>query len=252
VPKQPQDAVDDVLPDLRRRTPDRVDLGLDQLEVSGRPVALPSERGPQLLLGPIQRLEARLVGLRPGQALGPGPRVVQPGQQPVLRVDAARFEPRQVASGDEHLVDAERRRSRRATGQHALGQAVPLVVERVGDRAELLQRDPPQPGQEKGRAQVGILEQRGAERRPAIFEGDLRADLVRHLHERWQARLDRMLRQHALRERVEGADGRGVEVVQRLFGPRARRGGRRLPAPSGRPARTSRAGGHAAPPRPSR
>ncbi len=49
---------------------------------------------------------------------------------------------------------------------------------------------------------------------PASTESDLRGDLVDHVHSRGQTCLDRVLREDALGERVQGPDGGPVKLLE--------------------------------------
>ena len=70
-------------------------------------------------------------------------------------------------------------------------------------------------------AASGSVSKRRADVGPPAVRGDLRGHVVEDVDEWRQSRLDRMLGQHPARERVQRADGGGVEVVE--AGPRPRR-----------------------------
>lgn len=78
-----------------------------------------------------------------------------------------------------------------------------------------------QPQRHRGEQRLSygvVAEQLGLQPRPALLEGDRRADLVHHLDQRWQAGLDRVLGQDPVSEGVQRADRRTVQVVQGLTG----------------------------------
>ena len=67
----------------------------------------------------------------------------------------------------------------------------------------------------QGRGHLVGVEQLAAQLGPPALERHRRADLVEHLDERRDAGLDRVLGEDPLGKRVEGADGREVEAVER-------------------------------------
>ena len=132
---------------------------------------------------------------------------------------------------------------------HALLDEVPVLVERHRQRAERRGLHARGEEQEQRSLEVRVGEQLVAERGPATVELDAGADLVEHLDPRREAGLDGVLREDPLGERVQGADGGAVELVERGAGS-ARRS---LDRPSPRRAPRARGGcGRAARPRPSR
>ncbi len=76
--------------------------------------------------------------------------------------------------------------------------------------------------QQQDRAfECGVGQELVAERRPAGLEGHRRAHLVEHLDPGRESGLHRVLGEQALGERVQGADGRTVELLQGEPGTRS-------------------------------
>ena len=87
---------------------------------------------------------------------------------------------------------------------------------RSDQRAQLVEGDADgHPQQQRFRHGL-VVEQLAADPRPAVLEGDGRPDLVQHLDLRREPGLDGVLGEQPLRERVQRADRRLVEVVERL------------------------------------
>ena len=92
-------------------------------------------------------------------------------------------------------------------------------------------------GEQQEHASARARDRRGARRgsQPAPLELDVGADLVEHLDARREPGLDRVLHEDPLGERVEGADRRPVELVDRLLTPARRRTSPLPPASSRMP-----------------
>jgi hypothetical protein len=95
-------------------------------------------------------------------------------------------------------------------------EQVPVVGEGARHGAEVVEPHPPGHRKQKGWGHARVVEQLGAQRDPAVVEGDPRGDLIEHLDQWREAGLHWMLAEDALRERVQGADRGCVEVIQRF------------------------------------
>ena len=96
-----------------------------------------------------------------------------------------------------------------------VGDQVPVVTEHARQVPQVLERDVRGHGEQQGAFQQRVVEQAVAELAPALFELDLRRDLVEHLDVGRQACLDGVLGQDPLRERVQRRDGRDVDLLER-------------------------------------
>ena len=72
----------------------------------------------------------------------------------------------------------------------------------------------------------GIVEHEVEEARPSLLERELGGDVVEHLDARRKSGLDRVLREDALRERVQCGHRGSVELFERARGPTATTSGR--------------------------
>ncbi len=148
----------------------------------------------------------------------------EPGQLDQLRqqlvvvrraVVAALRELAQAA--DEFAHVGHRHRRRRGLRQDAVVDEVPVLAEQQGERPDVLEVHAQRHREQQRLGDGVVVEQRRLQLRPAFLERDRRADLVLHVDDRRQPRLDRVLGEQALRERVQRADRGAVEVVERLL-----------------------------------
>ena len=101
-------------------------------------------------------------------------------------------------------------------GEDSRLEQVPVVGEGARHGTQIVQPHPAGHRKQQGRGDARVVEQLGAQRDPAVVEGDPGGDLIEHLDQRREAGLHRMLAEDALREGVQGADRGCVEVVQRF------------------------------------
>ena len=96
-----------------------------------------------------------------------------------------------------------------------LGDQVPVVVEHGGEVPQVLDPDAGGEGEQQAALEGRVVEEPVAEPPPALLEGDVGRHLVEDLDVRRHRRLDRVLGEDALCERVQGRDRGGVELVER-------------------------------------
>ena len=97
-------------------------------------------------------------------------------------------------------------------GAQAGVDEVPVVVEAVGQAAQLLEGDAELEGHQHREGVVRVAEQLVDDARPPLVEVDQRRHLVHDLDRRRQPGLDGVLDEDPLGEGVEGAQGGAVEV----------------------------------------
>ncbi len=146
--------------------------------------------------------------------------LLQPARQPSLEVDGQLVRHAEPDAGREQLpprlherLEVERRRfgPRRVGPPHA----VPVVVELLGHRPQLGHGDAELQRQHDGALQLRATHELRVEGPEALVEVELGRDLVEHRQCRGQPGLDRVGRQDALCEGVQGAQRGLVEVVER-------------------------------------
>ena len=142
----------------------------------------------------------------------PGQRV-ELGQELVFVAGAVIAEPGQPPGLGDQVGDLHRGQVG-CRGEKDPGlEQVPVIGELPGHRSQVLQPHPGGHGQQQRRREPGVVEQRGAQHRPPVVEGDAGGHFVAHLDQRWQAGLDRVLAENPFGEGVQGADGGRVEIV---------------------------------------
>ena len=118
--------------------------------------------------------------------------------------------------GEEHRR-VRHHRHRRRWVQPVFGE-VPVVVEGPGQRVQVLQLDTHGQRRHQDVTDRVVVQQSALDHRPALLAGRGGPDLVEHLQARRDLGLDRVQGQDPLRERVQGADGGEVDLVEGLLG----------------------------------
>ena len=95
-----------------------------------------------------------------------------------------------------------------------IDQQVPVLVELLRDRTEVLQGDPAHECPGEGGLQRGIIEELVCERGPAVVESNRRTTLVEHIDRRWQTGLEGVGGKDSLGKTVERTDRRAVDLLE--------------------------------------
>ena len=103
----------------------------------------------------------------------------------------------------------------RVIGEHVRRHPVPVLTQQPEELTDVGELDAGGHAEDQRFRDIIIVEQLLLHPRPALLECDGRSHLIEHLDSRWQPRLDRVRREDALGEGVQGADGGEVELVQR-------------------------------------
>ncbi len=206
-----------------RRVEETADERFPLLSEPGNAFPQAVEVGPLGLAAAVAGTERRLVGAEEAHAFD----VVKRGSEP-LAIFGELAEARQhrvavdpaLRGGCDHRIElfepgVDRELGHRGRCIDAV-EKVPVVVEDLGDRTQVVQPHAGREHDEDRLLELGIFEQLVDEQSPARLERDTRRDLVAHDDARRQAGFDRELSEDALCERMERADRGGVELLERL------------------------------------
>ena len=139
-------------------------------------------------------------------------------QQPVLGVEAGLGRGADLRRRGDQAAEIRHRHQLRWLDQDPVRDQVPVVAEQPRERPEVLELDADRHREQQRLGDRIVVEELLLQLGPAFLEGDRRADLVEYVDQRRQPGLDRMREQDLLRERVQCADRRGIQVVERSVG----------------------------------